>query len=232
MSDITRQFERALHPRLPPLLRSLPPMEALTLFKRQETKEEREAREVLRVIAPDDPLRPDETTTTVPAPQLSTATQQARQPDTFGVVIHPVNGASFSATSGTVVDLTGGQASAAPDVTVTVQTNVQMGITSFAPAPTSAPVIPSADFLTGNPVGTPSASSDEGPSGRPLEAPAWAMDPTPKVNAEGSSLQNASSSFTSQREVEEVDMDDSDDGDEDEEGKIPSINMGSDSEEE
>jgi hypothetical protein len=44
-----RDLDRLLHPRVPPLVRALPHVESLCLFRREESLEERELRESLRV---------------------------------------------------------------------------------------------------------------------------------------------------------------------------------------
>lgn len=44
-----RDLERLLHPRVPPLARALPNVESLCLFRREESFEERELRESLRI---------------------------------------------------------------------------------------------------------------------------------------------------------------------------------------
>lgn len=44
-----RDLERLLHPRVPPLARALPNVESLCLFRREESLEERELRESLRI---------------------------------------------------------------------------------------------------------------------------------------------------------------------------------------
>ena len=44
-----RDLERLLHPRVPPLARALPHVESLCLFRREESLEERELRESLRI---------------------------------------------------------------------------------------------------------------------------------------------------------------------------------------
>ncbi|KAG6903450.1 hypothetical protein C0995_005473 [Termitomyces sp. Mi166 len=45
--DITRDLEILLHPRVPPLVRSLPHVESLSLFRAEESQEERDVREEL-----------------------------------------------------------------------------------------------------------------------------------------------------------------------------------------
>lgn len=53
--SIQREIDLLLHPRLPPLLRSLPQVESLALFRREESEEEREIRESLGIVMPVDP---------------------------------------------------------------------------------------------------------------------------------------------------------------------------------
>lgn len=47
--DACRSLEVALHPRVPPLLRAIPEMDSFVLFRGEETKAQREARETLRL---------------------------------------------------------------------------------------------------------------------------------------------------------------------------------------
>ncbi|KAL0067595.1 hypothetical protein AAF712_005310 [Marasmius tenuissimus] len=58
-----------LHPRLPPLLRSLPQIEALSLFRTEESEEETAERQRLGIEVNDDPQN-------IPAAALSSAGQQ------------------------------------------------------------------------------------------------------------------------------------------------------------
>ncbi|KAG9019683.1 hypothetical protein FRB90_011492 [Tulasnella sp. 427] len=51
--DLGSRLESTLHPRLPPLLKTAPPVESFPLFKREKTKEEREILEELRVDSSD-----------------------------------------------------------------------------------------------------------------------------------------------------------------------------------
>ncbi|KAK1233310.1 hypothetical protein PQX77_003536 [Marasmius sp. AFHP31] len=62
-------FDVLLHPRLPPLLRSLPQIEALSLFRTEESEEEAAERQRLGIEVNDDPQD-------IPAAALSSAGQQ------------------------------------------------------------------------------------------------------------------------------------------------------------
>ena len=48
--QVQRDVEMLLHPRLPPLLRTQPPMEALSLFRTSDVKKDKAAEEALNVI--------------------------------------------------------------------------------------------------------------------------------------------------------------------------------------
>ncbi|CAL1701175.1 unnamed protein product [Somion occarium] len=51
-SGVTRELELLLHPRAPPLVRSLPHIETLSLFQAEESQEEQEARHTLQIGVP------------------------------------------------------------------------------------------------------------------------------------------------------------------------------------
>lgn len=60
--ETQRQLDVLLHPRLPPLLRSLPPIEAVSLFRTASAKEDRAVRDTLGMGTIED-VQPETTTT-------------------------------------------------------------------------------------------------------------------------------------------------------------------------
>lgn len=61
----SRELELSLHPRQPPLLRSIPPIEQISLYRSDESKEEKETREALQLSLSD------------PSPATNAASQKA-----------------------------------------------------------------------------------------------------------------------------------------------------------
>ncbi|KAG8860532.1 hypothetical protein FRB96_003786 [Tulasnella sp. 330] len=209
----TRRLEQTIHPRLPPLLRSLPPIESLTLFKREETKEERETRETLQIVAPeDDQKKPNyEETTTSPERITTDSGREPLQgaPSSTVVASMPVaTTTTISINNDTIPGRT-------TNVTAETETTLQLGITSFGPISSTAPSVPVQSIgdmeeditLRAEPpfvVATNAISSSSHGEAFPLSFDA------------------------DSREDVRPDMDDSDDDDE----EIPSIDMRSDTEEE
>ena len=72
-----------LHPRLPPLVRSLPPVENVSLFRAEESEVEQELRAMLQLTAPEDPER---TVSAQPLPQGS-----SRGPDDLAQGTEPTS---------------------------------------------------------------------------------------------------------------------------------------------
>lgn len=52
VQDVTRELELLIHPRAPPLVRSLPHVETLSLYRAEESQEEQETRQALHIGIP------------------------------------------------------------------------------------------------------------------------------------------------------------------------------------
>lgn len=65
--DIMRDLELLLHPRVPPLVRSMPHVESLSLFRAEESQEEIETRRNLKLGMMDDVSQPQSTLLAQPA---------------------------------------------------------------------------------------------------------------------------------------------------------------------
>lgn len=189
-------------------------MESLTLFKREETKEEREAREVLHVVAPEDEKRPDHgETTTVPATSVTNADRALLQMAPSSTVV-----ASVPMGTATAVSFNNDNAlEGSTTVTADAETTLQLGITSFGPTASTSQATHAV------PVQSSGDMEDIG-----------LQDESPLIVAHAASSSSyraalLSSSDAGPRENVKPDLDDSDDDDDDE---IPSIDMRSDTEEE
>jgi hypothetical protein len=85
-SQSTSEFDLLIHPRVPPLVRTHPPVASLSLFQTQEPEEERHARENLGVGVVNDSMdaEPTETRSVEPqkiSPEVHNAVDRQPQPD-------------------------------------------------------------------------------------------------------------------------------------------------------
>ncbi|KAG8993032.1 hypothetical protein FRB94_011089 [Tulasnella sp. JGI-2019a] len=205
-----RRLEQAIHPRLPPPLRSLPPIGAFSLFRREETKEEREAREVLHVIAPEDEERPGyEESTTLPTSAVNRSTFTSPQVPISSTL------ATIPMRTTTAVSINNHALAGAAEMGATLQ----VGITSFrSTAPPTS--------LTATAAVPPYGKIEQ-------DAPMVSETPSIPITAGVSSLPHRTgplpSSDSEPRENIKPDMDDNDD---DDDMEIPTIDMRSDTDEE
>lgn len=202
-------LERALHPRLPPLLKTVPPVESFPLFRKEETKEEREILDELRLTSADATETPS-----VPRNGITTAPPAVLAPNQS----HPhISAPLIPAPTSAVL-------SAAPQPQVVEKgpvyepTTQPLSVSSFAPLKSTAEKSTS---LTG-----PGSHIDSNSGVHQYGRPEWAMPSaiiqtetpqaplTPPKEAQGASFH--------------LDMDE----DEDDDQLIPQIDMRSDTEDE
>ncbi|KIO31087.1 hypothetical protein M407DRAFT_221600 [Tulasnella calospora MUT 4182] len=201
-------LESVLHPRLPPLLKTAPPVEFFPLFRKEETKEEREIQEELRL----------------------SSVEGAGAPGTLR------NGFTHTATTGSVQNQSGYSINVAlmPDTTSASPVALQPPALQKAtePLPTAQSVSVSS-FPSGNTTSALNATSAGDSSAvesdsriHPYEQPEWAV-PSTHGQTEPSQAPTATSKETHGSPLR-LTMSEDEDGDQ----QIPEIDMRSDTEDE
>lgn len=198
----------ALHPRLPPLLKTVPPVESFPLFRKEETKEEREILDELRLASAGAAETPS-----VPRNGITTAAPEVLMPNQN----HPHSAPSIPAPTSAVLS-TAPQPQVLEKGPVYEPTTQPLSVSSFAPLNSTAEKSTS---LTGT---ESHIASDSGV--HLYERPEWAM-PSAVIQTEAPQAPLAPPK-EAQGAPFHLDMDE----DEDDDQLIPQIDMRSDSEDE